>query len=155
MQLVHLAVVIVVTLVSETSGERTYWFCKKTRTGEACRGAMRRFNAAIARYVGGNTDAWACSPHWTRINREANRFCACPLPVHSDDIHALHIPERFHQMFNRIGHSTNGYCPGVRWCCRRRNTADEVFKSELDYSPPAQVSFNDAPESHAHLVEKL
>ena len=133
-------VMLMCVLFTETSGERTCWFHKKTRTGEECRGTMRRLNAAIARYVGGTTDAWACTRHWTRINREANRFCACPLPVHSDDLHRHNIPERFHQMFDRIGHTTSGYRPGVRWCCRCKDTADEVFKGEQDYSPPEQVS---------------
>ena len=143
MRLVQLAVlhiILVSALFTGTSGKQTCWFHKKTRTGEECRGTMRRLNAAIARYVGGTTDAWACTRHWTRVNHEANRFCACPLPVHSDDIHSLPIPERLHQMFDRIGNTVSGYRPGVQWCCRCRNTADEVFKDEEDYSPPEQVS---------------
>ena len=43
-------------------------------------------------------------------------------------------------MFDRIGRVMSGYRPGVRWCCRCRNKADEVFKSEKDYHPPEQVS---------------
>ena len=91
MRLVQLAVlhiILVSALFTGTSGKQTCWFHKKTRTGEECRGTMPRLNAAIARYVGGTTDAWACTRHWTRVNHEANRFCACPLPVHSDDIHS-------------------------------------------------------------------
>ena len=142
MQLVQLAALhmLMYMLFTETSGERTCWFQKKTRTGEECRGTMRRFNDAIARYFGGTTEAWACTRHWTRANREANRFCACPLPVHSNDIHSRTIPERFHQMFDRIGRMMSGYRPGLRWCCRCRNNADEIFKGEKDYLPPEQVS---------------
>ena len=111
---------------------------KKTRKGEECKGKMRRFNAAIARYVGGTTNSWACTRHWTRINREANSFCACPLPVHSTDISA-NIPARLYEMFDRIGSTTSGYRPGVRWCSRCRKNADQLFKDEQDYSPPGKV----------------
>ena len=54
-------------------------FIKKPRTGEECKGKIRKLNIAIARYVGGTTDAWACTLHWTRIYRDSNKFCACPL----------------------------------------------------------------------------
>ena len=143
MRLVQLAVLHIIlasALFTETSGKRTCWFHKKTRTGEECRGTMRRINAAIGRYVGVLRMLGQCKRHWTRVNREANRFCACPLPVHSDDIHSLPILERLHQMFDWIRNIVSGYCPGVRWCCRCRNTADEVFNDERDYSPPEQVS---------------
>ena len=126
---------------TETSGARTCWFHKKTRTGEECNGKMRRFNAAIARYVGGATDGWACTRHWTRANREANRFCACPLPVqsvHSNDI-SVKIPVRLYEMFDRIGRAMSGYRPGVRWCSRCRRNADRLFKDEEDYCPPEKV----------------
>ena len=119
--------------------ERVGLIKKKIRTGEECRGKMRRFNAAIARYLGGTTEDWARTRHWTRANREANRFCACPLPVHSNDIHSCTIPGRFHQMFDRIGRVMSGYRPGLPWCCCCRNKADEVFLSEKDYLPPEQV----------------
>ena len=143
MQLVQLAtlhIMLMYVLFTETSGERTCWFHKKTRTGEECRGTMRCFNGAMARCYGGTTEAWPCTRHWTRANREANRFCACPLPVHSNDIHSRTIPERFHQMFDRIGRMMSSYRPGLRWCCRCRNNADEIFKGEKDYLPPEQVS---------------
>ena len=146
MQLGQLAALHVVMLMcvifTETSGGQTCWFRKKTRRGEECRGKMRRLNAAIARYLGGTTEEWACTLHWNRANREANRFCACPLPVHSSEIHPHNIPERFLQMFDRIGRLMSGYRPGLRWCGRCRNQADEVFKGEKDYLPPEQVSLH-------------
>ena len=59
MQLVQLAalfVMLMYVLLTETSGARTCWFHKKTRTSEECRGKVRRFNAAMARYLGGTTE---------------------------------------------------------------------------------------------------
>ena len=99
---------------------------------------MQRFNAAIARYVGGTTNSWACPRHWTRIKREVNGFCECPLPVHSTDISAK-IPARFYDMFDRTVSTASGYRPSVRWCSRCRKNADQLFKDEQDYSPPGKV----------------
>lgn len=140
MQLVGI-VVVVSLLLSETSGGRTCWCSKKTRTGEECNGKMRRFNVAIARYLGVTTDGWACSRHWIRLNREANSFCACPLPApeHSHDI-STNIPERFYNMFDRIGQNMSGYRRGSRWCSRCRKNADRLFQNELDYRAPEKVS---------------
>ena len=42
-------------------------------------------------------------------------------------------------MFDRIGSTTSGYRPGVRWCSRCRKNADRLFKDEQDYSPPGKV----------------
>ena len=122
-----------------SSGGRTRLFHKKTRTGEECKGKIRKLNIAIARYVGGTTDAWACTLHWTRIYRESNKFCACPLPVHSKELHHQNIPERFYKIFDWIGQTVRGYRPGVRWCTSCRKSADELFKNEQDYSPPKKV----------------
>ena len=133
-----LQIMLMSLVFTETSGGGTCWYHRKTRKGEECKGKMRRFNAAIGRYVGGTTNSWACTRHWTRINREANSFCACPLPVHSTDISA-NIPPRLYETFDRIGSTTSGYRPGVRWCSRCRKNADRLFKDEQDYSPPGKV----------------
>ena len=116
-----LQIMLLSIMFTETSGERTCWYHRKTRKGEECKGKMWRFSATIARYVGGTTNSWEGTRHWSRINRKANGFCACPLPVHSADISA-NIPARFYEMFDRIGRKTSGYRPGVRWCssCRRK-----------------------------------
>ena len=42
-------------------------------------------------------------------------------------------------MFDRIGRTTSGYRPGVRWCSSCRKNADQLFKDEQDYSPPGKV----------------
>ena len=107
---------------------------------EQVKNAEAKYEDSMPQWRGGTTEDWACTRHWRRANREANRFCACPLPVHSNDIYSCTIPERFHKMFDRIGREMSGYRPGLRWCCRCRNKADEVFKSEKDYLPPEQVS---------------
>lgn len=131
-----------ITLISvtfKTSGGHTCWFSKKTRAGEECRGKIRRFNNDIARYVGTSTDAWACTRHWTRINREANSFCACPLSQHSKDLFSQRIPLRLLGMFDRIGLAIPGYRRGTRWCIKCYKTADSIFQNEVDFKPPNQV----------------
>ena len=143
MQLAQIAlhrVIISVMTVEETCGGKTCWFRKKTRAGEECRGRMRRFTPGIARFLGGDTNSWACTRHWTRVHREVNSFCACPLPVHSTELSQRHIPVRLYQIFDRIGVTVPGYRAGVRWCNSCSKTADEKFKSERDYSPPEKVS---------------
>ena len=40
---------------------------KKNRTGEECKEKVRKSNGIIPAYVGGTTDAWECTLHWTRI----------------------------------------------------------------------------------------
>ncbi|KAL9965000.1 hypothetical protein ACROYT_G028723 [Oculina patagonica] len=130
-----------ITLISvtfKTSGGHTCWFSKKTRAGEECRGKIRRFNNDIARYVGTSTDAWACTRHWTRINREANSFCACPLSQHSKDLFSQRIPLRLLGMFDRIGLAIPGYRRGTRWCIKCYKTADSIFQNEVDFKPPNQ-----------------
>ncbi|XP_044166661.1 uncharacterized protein LOC122950741 [Acropora millepora] len=97
---------------------------------------MRRFTPGIARFLCGDTNSWACTRHWTRVHREVNSFCACPLPVHSTELSQRHIPVRLYQIFDRIGVTVPGYRAGVRWCNSCSKTADEKFKSERDYSPP-------------------
>ena len=42
-------------------------------------------------------------------------------------------------MFDRIGSTTSGYRPGVRWCSSCRKNADQLFKDEQGYSPPRKV----------------
>ena len=110
-----LQIMLMSLIFTETSGGGTSWYCRKTRKGKECKGKMQRFNAAIARYVGGTTNSWACTRHWTRITSEASGFCACPLPVHSTDISAK-IPARFYEMFDRSESTASGCHPGVRWC---------------------------------------
>ncbi|XP_015767072.1 PREDICTED: uncharacterized protein LOC107345838 isoform X1 [Acropora digitifera] len=139
MQLVQIALHIVtisVMTVEETCGGKTCWFHKKTRAGEECRGRMKRITPGIARFLCGDTNSWACTRHWTRVHREVNSFCACPLPVHSTELSQRHIPVRLYQIFDRIGVTVPGYRAGVRWCNSCSKTADEKFKSERDYSPP-------------------
>ena len=128
-----------ISVTLKTSGAHTCWFEKKTRSGEECRGKLRQLSPGIARYVGTSTDAWACTRHWTRINRELNRFCACPLTHHSNDIHGQNIPQRLLEMFDRIGESVPGYRRGIRWCNQCYKNADRLFKNEIDYHPPEQV----------------
>ena len=90
-------------------------------------------------YVGTSTDAWACTRHWTRIKRELNRFCPCPLTHHSNDIPGQNISQRLLEMFDRIGESVPGYRRGIRWCNQCYKNADRLFKNEIDYHPPEQV----------------
>ena len=131
-----------ITMWRETSGHHLCFLREKTRSGEACAGKiMRRFTPDIARYLGTDTNAWACNMHWKRIKREANGFCACPLPVHCHDLHNQNIPERLIPTFDRIGESIPGYRRGLRWCNRCYHTADQHFKNEPDYQPPKKVFF--------------
>ena len=161
MQLARIAlhtVIISVMTVEETCGGKTCWFHKKTRAGEECRGRMRRFTPGIARFLGGDTNSWACTRHWTRVHREVNSFCACPLPVHSTELSQRHIPVRLYQIFDRIGVTVPGYRAGVRWCNSCSKTADEKFKSERDYSPPEKVSHPvflcHKKDTHVHPLNK-
>ena len=96
-------------LWTETSGHHLCSLCEKTRSGEACRGKMRQLTPDLVRYLGTSPDSWACSMHWKRAKREANRFCACPLPVHCKELNTHNIPERLVPVFDRIGGSIPGY----------------------------------------------
>jgi len=133
---------ICITMWRETSGHHLCFLCKKTRAGEACRGKMRRITSDLARYLGTSTDTWACNLHWKRVKREANGFCACPLPVHCKELHTQTIPERLVPVFDRIGESVPGYRRGVRWCNRCYKTADQHFQNEPDYRPPKKVPYS-------------
>jgi len=42
-------------------------------------------------------------------------------------------------MFDRIGRTTSGYRPGVRWYSSCWKIADQLFKDGQDYSPPGKV----------------
>ena len=42
---------------------------KKTRAGEGCHGPLRQFDEAIARYVNGDLNCWACTRHWMRATQ--------------------------------------------------------------------------------------
>ena len=97
--------VLYITMWRETSGHHLYFLGEKTRSGEACTGTMRGFTPDIARYLGTDTNTSACNMHWKRMKREANGFCACPLPVHCKDLHNQNIPERLISIFDRIGES--------------------------------------------------
>ena len=89
----------------------------------------------------GFTHTWACNMHWKRMKREANGFCARPLPVHCHDLHNQNIPERLNPVFDRMGESVPGYRCGLRWCKRCYQTADQHFKNEPHYQPPKKVFF--------------
>ena len=107
---------------------------KKKKTGEECKAKVRKVNTAIARYVGGTTDSWACSLHWTRIYRELNTFCACPLPARSKEFHHQNIPQRMYKIFHLIGKILSCHRPGIRWYTSCRKSADDLFKREQGYS---------------------
>ena len=130
-----------ITMWSETSGHHLCFLRERTRSGETCTGKMRRFTPDMARYLGTSTDTWACNMHWKRVKREANGFCAYPLPVPCKDLHNQNIPERLVPVFDRIGVSIPGYRRGLRWCNRCYQTADQHFKKEADYQPPKKVFF--------------
>lgn len=123
-------------LWTETSGHLLCSLCEKTRSGEACRGKMRQLTPDLVRYLGTRPDSWACNMHWKRAKREANRFCACPLPVHCKELNTHNIPERLVPVFDRIGGSIPGYRRGLRWCNRCCETPDQHFQNEPDYIPP-------------------
>lgn len=146
---------ICMTLFKTSCLHGTCWFHEKTRAGEECRGKMRRFTLGIAQYLGSNTDTWACTRHWTSINREINGFCACALPVHLNGLHMQNISERLLQMFHRIRESVPGYRRGVKWCNNCYKTADQLFKNEPDYHPPGKVKLfiynTKTPSLHADV----
>ena len=125
----------------ETSGHHLCFLGEKTRSGEACTGTMRTFTPDTARYLGTDTNTSACNMHWKRMKREANGFCACPLPVHCKDLHNQNIPEGLIPIFDRIGESIPGYRRGLRWCNRCYQTADQNFNNLPDYQPPRMVFF--------------
>ena len=79
--------------------------------------------------------------HWKRMKREANKFCACPLPVHCKDLHNQNIPARLVPVFDRIGENIPGYRCGLRWCNRFHQTAEQHLKNEPGYKPPKKVFF--------------
>ena len=58
--------------------DRICWFLKRTRTGKECQGPLRRFDEAIARFVNGDLNCWACTRHWMRESREAKSI----VPLH-------------------------------------------------------------------------
>ena len=122
----------------ETSGHHLCFLREKTRSGEACTGTMRRFSPDISvptlilqRAICTEKD----------MKREANGFCACPLPVHCKDLHNQNIHERLIPIFDRIGESIPGYRRGLRWCNRCYQTADQHFNNLPDYQPPRKVFF--------------
>ena len=130
-------------LWTETSGHHLCSLCEKRRSGEACRGKMRRLTPDLVRYLGTfSPDSRACNMHWKRAKREANRFCACPLPVHCKELNTHNIPERLVPVFDRIGGSIPGYRRGLRWCNRCCETADQHFQNEPDYIPPKNEPFS-------------
>ena len=99
---------------------------KKDGTGEECKGKVRNLNSAIARKVGGTTDAWACTLHRTRIFNF----------VHSKELHHKNIPEKLYKTFDRIRQTVSGYRIGVIWCTYSRKSRKHLFKSEADYNRP-------------------
>lgn len=112
---------------------------KKTRTGGECNGKMRKSDTAVAKQratLEGKTDAQAYTLYWTRIDRELNTFCSCPLPVHSKEFHGESIPQRLYKILHRIGTTASGYRPGTTWCTSFRKYVDDLFKSEQEYIPP-------------------
>lgn len=96
--------------------ERTFWFVKLTRARETCQGRLRRFDEAIARFVDGNLNCWACTRHWMRATREANEYCSSPLLEHSTELSKRKVPRRFYRLFDRVGANVSNYRPGTRWC---------------------------------------
>lgn len=124
----------------ETSSHHLCFLREKTRSGEACTGTMRRFTPNIARYLGTDTNTWACNVHSKR-KREANGFSVCPLPVHCKDLHNQNIPERLIAIFDRIGESIHGYRRCLRWCNRCYQTADKHLNNLPDYQPLKKVFF--------------
>ena len=128
-----------VVVVLAVSNDRNCFFAKKTRSGENCNGRMRPLTESIARFSGGSTSARACTRHWTRARRAAEKVCGCPLREHSEEFHPLPIPKRLHAMFDRIGAKQASYRAGVRWCTRCAKTADIRFKNEPDYVSPEKV----------------
>ena len=66
-----------------------------------------------------------------RIYHELNTFCACPLPVHSKELHLQNIPRRLYKIFHRIGRS--------KWLRSWCQMSHQLFKSKQHYSPPKKV----------------
>ena len=83
---------------------RICWFLKRTRTGEECQCPLRRFDEAIARFVNGDSNCWACTRHWMRASREANEYCSSPFLEHSTQLSKRSIPKRFYFI------AENAYC---------------------------------------------
>ena len=110
--------------------ERTCWFARRTRAGETCQGRSRRFDEAIARFVDGNLNCWACTRHWIRATREANEYCSSPLLEHSTELSKRKVPWRFYRLFDRVGANVPSYRSGTRWCNKCSMIADSVFSSE-------------------------
>ena len=50
---------------------------KKKRTGEECKGKVKKLNSAIVSNVGGTTDALEHTLHWTRIFNFVTVHFAC------------------------------------------------------------------------------
>ena len=125
--------------VNAQPDDRIWWFLKKTRAGEGCHGPLRQFDEAIARYVNGNLNCWACTRHWMRATREANGYCASPLLEHSSELSKRKIPARFYRLFDRVGANVPNYRPGTRWCNKCAMVSDNVFSNEPDYISPAKV----------------
>ena len=116
--------------------DRICWFLKRTRTGEECQGPLRRFDQAIARFVNGELNCWACTRHWMRASREANEYCSSPFLEHSTQLSKRSIPKRFYYLFDRLGANTPNYQPGIRWCNKCASIADNALSKESDYIPP-------------------
>ncbi|XP_078371859.1 uncharacterized protein LOC144655479 [Oculina patagonica] len=131
--------------------ERVCWFTKRTRAGEECQGPLRQFDEAIARFVDGNLNCWACTRHWARATREANECCASPLLEHSAELSKRNIPRRFYRLFDRLGANVPNYRSGTRWCNKCASIADSVFLNEPDYIPPVKRQAKSSTYSTAKI----
>ena len=129
-------------LLLKCRNKRTCWFLKRTRAGETCQGQLKPFDEAIARFVEGNLNCWACTWHiWMRATQEEKEYCSSPLLEHSTELSKRKVPERFYRLFDRVRANVPTYLPRTRW----RNKcismiADGVFCIEPAYVPPVQVS---------------
>ena len=116
--------------------DRFCWFLKRTRTGEECQGSLRRFDDAIARFVNGDLNCWACTRLWMRASREANEYCSSPFLEHSTQLSEKSIPKRFCYLFDRLGANTPNYWQGIHWCNKRFTITGNALSTESDYIPP-------------------
>ena len=110
--------------------------CYGKPTDRICQSPLRRFDEAIARFVNGDLNCWACTRHWMRASREANEYSSSPFLEQSTQLSKRSISKRFYYIFDRLGANTPNHRRGIRWCNKCATIADNALSKESDYIPP-------------------
>ena len=103
------------------------WFHKKEKAGKEYHGPLRKFDEAIARFVGGNLNCWAYTRNWM-----------CSLSQHSNQLSNRNTPRRFYHLLDWVGAYVPNYRHGTRWCNKCATIAGTFSSDKQDYIFPAK-----------------